>query len=73
MKVKIAIEFEVEPADDDCCDELTENEAKSAASVAAYDYLSLVKVSGYSGDSESVEVHVDGFGKCRVSIGQDRE
>ena len=72
MKVKIAIEFEVEAVGDDE-DELTENIAKSAASVAAYDYLSLVRISGYTSDESSVEVHAEGFGKCKVSIGQDHE
>lgn len=71
MKVKIWIEFEVEAVDDD--EELTEDIAKSAASVAAYDFLSFVKVSGMSTDSEQVDVHVDGFGECKVSIGEDHE
>ena len=66
MRVTIPIEFDVDPA---CAeDELTENDAKSAADMAAYDYLSFVKISGYSSDSESVEVHVDGFGMCVVSL-----
>lgn len=71
MKVKILVEFEVTTDVED--GELTEDVAKSAASQAAYDFLSFVKVSGRTTDVESVEVHVDGFGECKVSIGEDHE
>ena len=70
MKVKILVEFEVESLEDE---DLTENHAKGAASMATYDYLSLVKVSGYTSDTPVVQVHVDGFGECRVSLGEDHE
>ncbi len=66
MKVKVEIEFEVESLE--APDELTEREAECAAEGAAYDYLSFVEISGYSSDSESVEVHVDGHGNCRVRL-----
>lgn len=72
MKVKIAIEFEVEALEDDDF-EMTEDIAKSAASVAAYDYLAFVEVSGRSTDSEEVEVRVDGFGTFNVKVGQEHE
>ncbi len=70
MKVKILCEFEVEGLEDEALDE---NAAKGAASQAAYDYLSLVKVSGHGSDVQSVTVHVDGYGECRVSLGEDHE
>lgn len=76
MKVKILVEFEVEPVDDegwDDDDQHNEQVAKSAASLAAYDYLSLVEVSGYSTDTDKVTVHVDGFGECLVSLGENHE
>jgi hypothetical protein len=72
MKVKILIAFDVEPVDDPDND-FTENHAKSAASQAAYDYLSFTKVSGHSTDCDSVEVFADGFGPCNVSIGEDHD
>ena len=83
MKVKIAIEFDVEPLEPgedesaegvaEWMDEFDESVARSAASVAAYDYLSLVKVFGVTTDSAQVEVHVDGFGPCRVQLGKNHE
>jgi len=67
MKVKILCEFDVTSDEED----LDENAAKSAASLAAYDFLSLVEF----GDrvTPAVTVHVDGFGECEVSIGEDHE
>ena len=74
MKVKILIEFEVSTdLDEEEHGELTQNHATSAASLAAFDYLSFVAMSGYSTDPESVEVHVDGFGPCTVKIGEDHQ
>lgn len=69
MRVRILVEFDVQPLEDD---ELTENDAKAAASHAAWNYLALEKTAGYDG-VESVNVHVDGYGKCRVSLGEDHE
>ena len=66
MKVDILVSFHVVALDNDDLDEHT---AKIAADQAAYDYLSFTKISGYSSDSNSVEVHVDGFGKCMVRLG----
>ena len=71
MKVKIQIEFNVEPVTNE--DEFEESDAKSAASMAAYDYLSLCEISGVRSDTENVTVHVDGFGQCIVSLGEDHE
>ena len=71
MKVRIRVEFEVEPVDDH--EGFDVKVARGAASQAAYDFLSLSDDTGYAGDTESVEVHVDGFGKCRVSIGEEHD
>ena len=73
MKVRILIEFDVESMSSEDDNPLTEDHAKSAASQAAYDYLALVKVSGYTSEAESVEVHADGFGRCRVKLGEEHE
>ena len=69
MKVKIGIEFEVEGLEE----ELDEEQAKCAASVAAWDYLAFVEISSYSTDTEWVEVHLDGYGKCRVRVGEEHD
>lgn len=74
MKVKILIEFEVESLEDEAeFGELTEETAKVAAGQAAFDYLSFVRISGHTSSCDEVEVHVDGFGKCSVKIGEDHE
>ena len=65
MRVKIGIEFEVDTDD--------EGVAKSAASQAAYDHLAFIEISGYSSDTETVEVQVDGHGKVKVKLGQDHD
>lgn len=69
MKVKILCEFNVESKEKG----LTEKIAKDAAGLAAFNYLSFVKISGVTTDIESVTVFVDGFGDCQVSIGEDHE
>ena len=69
MKVKILCEFEVESDEGG----LTPEVAKSAASSAAWNYLTLIECSGYGTDTQAVTVHVDGFGECRVSLGDDHE
>ena len=66
MQVSIPVEFLV-TADD----ELDEDVARQAAEQAAFDYLAFVKVSGHSSDTETVRVHVDGFGKCDVTLAED--
>ena len=66
MKVKILIEFEVADAED-------ESVAKSAASMAAYDFLTFCTVSGVNTDTEEVEVHVDGHGEYTVRLGTEHE
>lgn len=72
MQVKIEVQFEVESAEpDDGETELTEQVAKDAAASAAFDFLSFCTVSGVNTDTEEVEVHVDGFGKCKVRLSQD--
>lgn len=72
MKVKILCEFDVTSADV-CDDNFDERTAKAAASLAAHNFLSLVEISGYSSDTESVTIHVDGFGECEVSLGDDHD
>lgn len=66
MKVKILIEFEVDDTDE-------ESVAKSAASMAAYDFLSFCTVSGVNTDTDEVQVHVDGHGEFTVRLGEDHE
>lgn len=68
MKVKIMVEFDVDGLEDH---ELTESDARSAASQAAYDYLTFCTVSGYNDDADEVEVTADGYGKCSVRLGDD--
>ncbi|RPJ59094.1 MAG: hypothetical protein EHM12_07220 [Dehalococcoidia bacterium] len=68
MLVSIPVAFEVESLENDDENELTKKIAASAADLAAFNYLSFTKVSGVTTDSETVEVHVDGFGKCKVRI-----
>lgn len=67
MYVTIPIAFAVDTNSDD----LDESVAKQAAAEAAHHYLSFVEVSGESTDTEFVEVHVDGFGECRVRLGDN--
>jgi len=66
MKVKILVEFEVPKAED-------ENVAKSAASMAAYEYLAFCSAIDVNRGREECEVHVDGYGKYKVRIGEDHE
>lgn len=74
MKVKILIEFEVTTdLDEEEHGELTENHAKSAASLAALDYLCFTQNLGITSSLAEVEVHVDGFGKCEVKVGKEHE
>jgi len=64
MRVTIPVEFEVESDEV----EMTEKEAKVAASLAVEHYLSLCEISGYVTDTDEVTVFVDGFGDCTVSL-----
>lgn len=66
MKVKLLVEFEVPKAED-------ENVAKSAASMAAYHYLTFCSAVGVNAGREECEVHVDGYGDYTVRIGEDHE
>jgi len=67
VKVKISIEFDVNSDEDD----FTEAEAKAAASVAAWD--NLVLTANGQNVCETVTAHVDGFGECTVSVGDEHE
>lgn len=71
MKVKILVEFDVEPIELEDGDELSENNAKDAASLAAWHNLALTE-NGMS-VVESTDVHVDGFGLCSVTLGEAHE
>lgn len=71
MKVRILVEFEVEPCDASEDGELQTTDAKGAASMAAWNHLCLTE-SGMS-VRDSVRVHVDGYGECLVRIGEDHE
>ena len=72
MKVKIQIEFEVTTVvDEEEYGELTENDARSAASQAAWDHLCLTETG--QNPVDSVTVNVDGFGKCEVKVGKSHE
>ena len=65
MRVKILVEFEVDTDD--------VGEAKAAASMAAYDYLTFCTISGVNSDTKEVTVHVDGCGDRIVRLGEDHE
>jgi hypothetical protein len=73
MKVKIGIEFDVEPLEEVEPGEFNENVAKGAASMAAFDYLTFCEISGVRTDTDEVTVHVDGFGECRVRLGKEHD
>jgi hypothetical protein len=74
LKVKILIEFDVEPLEEDLGEgEFNEQIAKGAASMAAFNFLTFCTVSGVNTDTDAVEVHVDGFGRCMVKLGEDHE
>ena len=64
MKVKILVEFEVDDTDDEVV-------AMSAASMAAYDYLSFCTATGVNAGKDECEVHVDGHGNFVVRLGED--
>ncbi len=66
MKTKILVEFDVPDTDDEFV-------AKSAASQAAYHFLTFCTVSGVNTDTDEVDVSVDGFGDCIVRLGEDHE
>ena len=73
MKVRMLVEFDVEPLVDDPDGEFSENLAKSAASEAVYNFLTFCTVSGVNTDCDEVEVHAEGFGACKVSLGSNHE
>jgi hypothetical protein len=63
MKVKILVEFDVDTED--------ENEARAAASMAAYHNLTLTRNGVDTRDD--VKVHVDGVGEIAVCLGEDHD
>lgn len=66
MRVKIEVEFDVHSDEDG----LTEKYAQEAAEMAVYHHLAFTKHGDYA--NEEIEQHVDGFGKCTISIPTDR-
>lgn len=72
MKIKILCEFEVESLEDEeTCGPVTENVARTATSQAVWDYLAFSNT-GFD-VAESVTVHADGFGLCKVTVGKEHE
>ena len=67
MIVRIPVEFEVNSEEEG----LDKQTAESAAEQAAFDFLSFCTVSGVNTDTDEVEVHVDGHGKCQVRLTND--
>ena len=68
MKVKILVEFEVKHEEED---EITENQAKDAATLAAWHHL--VFTGNGLNVTKQVAVFVDGFGECSVKLGEEHE
>jgi hypothetical protein len=74
MKIKIGVEFDVKGLEDEEeCGPLTQQVAKGAASMAAFDYLSFCTISGVNTDTDEVKVNVDGYGECIVRLGEDHD
>lgn len=65
MRVVVPIAFEVEGLEDH---EMSTAEAHGAAELAAYDYLAFVLETTQGRAQEDVEVHGEGYGKCRVAL-----
>lgn len=73
MKVKILIEFDVEPVNASEDGELGCEWAKGAASMAAHEHLTFNTPGNGNYGTEDCIVHVDGYGECLVKIGTDHE
>ncbi len=65
MRIKIEVEFDVEPEDGDES-EFDENAALRAADYAAYNHLALTEENHFV--VKVVTVHADGFGPCIVRL-----
>lgn len=65
MKVTIEVEFDVEGQIED----VTEDQAKAAATTAAFDHLALTE-NGIDvvDDPENVVVHIEGYGSALVKL-----
>ncbi len=66
MRITVPVRFDVESLE--AQEELTEREAAVAAGDAAFEHLNFVRMYGPSNGEETVDVHVDGHGRCRVTI-----
>ncbi len=61
--------FEVEAVSDDPeFGELTEDQARCAAGLAAFHYMTFVLEETQGRSTDTVTVDVDGFGECRVKL-----
>jgi hypothetical protein len=69
MIVMIPVPFNVKSIDPD--DVLTEDEAKDAARLAVWNYLTFTETGMDTKDV--VDVYVDGFGECRVRLQEEDE
>lgn len=65
MEVGLTVTFLVTGPDGE---ELTRNDAWSAADLARHHFLALVEESTQGGEVDSVTVHVDGLGECQVAL-----
>lgn len=69
MRISVMVDFEVEPNNGE--DEITDQEALSAADYIVWNHLVLTE-NGHSVTDE-MESHVDGFGSCIVRLADDLE
>lgn len=70
MIVTIPVALNVKAVEDIADDELTEGQAKDAAFMAVWDYITFTETGMDTVDV--VQVHVDGFGLCRVRLVDDQ-
>lgn len=66
-EVTVSVKFAVKSLEDKE-GEMTEQQAQDAAEHAAFNFLSLVEITGYASDIEEVEVHVEGYGRAKVRL-----
>ena len=63
--IDVTIQFQVRGPDGE---EISDNEAWAAADLAHWNNLALMLESTRGGEVESVDVHVDGCGLCKVTL-----
>lgn len=69
MRISVMVDFEVEPNNGE--DEITDNQAFSAADYVVWNNL-LLTDNGHS-IMDEIETHVDGFGSCIVRLADNLE